>query len=70
MYIKIKIIPDSKNEKIEKIKDDSFRVWVKVPALNNCANSRLLEIIREKYPNQSVRIVNGHHSPSKIVSIG
>lgn len=70
MYLKIKVVPDSKKEKIEKTSNDSWHVWVKVPAENNAANTRVLEIIRESFPNQSVRIVNGHHSPSKIVSIG
>jgi len=69
MYLKLKVIPDSKTQRIEKMSDDSWRIWVKVPAENNAANTRVLELIREAYPNQSVRIVSGHHSPSKIVSI-
>lgn len=70
MYLKIKVVVDSKLEKVEKTSDDSWRIWVKVPAENNVANSRVLELVREEYPNTSVRIVSGHHSPSKIVSIG
>lgn len=70
MYLKLKVVPNSKIEKIEKSSQDSWRVWVKVPAENNAANTRVLELVREEYPNQSVRIVSGHHSPSKIVSIG
>ena len=70
MYLKIKVIPDSKTEKKEILSEDFWRVWVKVPAENNLANNRILEIVRETYPNQSVRIISGHHSPSKIVSIG
>ncbi|MFA6608340.1 MAG: DUF167 domain-containing protein [Candidatus Paceibacterota bacterium] len=70
MYLKIKVIPDSKKELVEKTSEDSWHVWVKVPAENNAANTRVLSIIRENFPNQSVRIVSGHHSPSKIVSIG
>lgn len=70
MYLKLKVVPDSKQEKVEKIEQDSWRIWVKVPAENNAANTRVLEIVRDTYPNQSVRIVSGHHSPSKIVSIG
>ena len=69
MYLKIKVIPDSKQEKVEKTGDDSLKIWVKVPAENNAANSRVLELVRELYPNQSVKIISGHHSPSKIVSI-
>jgi uncharacterized protein YggU (UPF0235/DUF167 family) len=70
MYIKIKVIPDAKVEKIEQLKDDEFRMWVKLPAENNAANNRVLEIVRGMYPNKSVRIISGHHSPSKIISIG
>lgn len=70
MYLKLKVTPDSKTDSMVKIKDDEYRVTVRVPAENNAANTRVLEMVRELYPNQSVRIVSGHHSPSKIVSIG
>jgi uncharacterized protein (TIGR00251 family) len=69
MYLKIKVIAGAKAEKIEKHKEDEWRVWVKEPAENNHANNRILAIVRDVYPNVSVRIVSGHHSPSKIVSI-
>lgn len=70
MYIKIKVTPDAKVERLERLSEDSWKIWVKVPAENNAANSRVLELVRGEYPNTSVRIVSGHHSPSKIVSIG
>jgi uncharacterized protein (TIGR00251 family) len=69
MYLKIKVVPDSKVEKFEQVQDDEYRIWIKVPAENNAANSRMLMIMREKFPNKSIRIVSGHHSPSKILSI-
>lgn len=69
MYLKLKVIPDAKEEKVEKLSDDSWRIWVRVPAENNSANSRVLELVRQDFPGTSVRIVSGHHSPSKIVSI-
>jgi uncharacterized protein YggU (UPF0235/DUF167 family) len=69
MYLKIKVVPDSRSETIEKKSENEWRICVKVPAENNAANTRVLDIIRQAYPNQSVRIVSGHHSPSKIVSI-
>ena len=69
MYLKVKVIPDSKKERIEKIKDDEYRIWIKDPAENNRANERLLEIMRNNFPNKSIRIVSGHHSPSKILSL-
>lgn len=69
MYLKIKVVPNSKIEKVERIKDNSWRIWVKAPAEYNRANTRVLELVRESFPNQSVRIISGHRSPSKIVSI-
>lgn len=69
MYLKLKVIPDSKQEKIEKVKDDEYRIWVKAPAENNKANMRVLEIMREEFPHRRIRLVSGHTSPSKIVSV-
>ncbi len=69
MYLKIKVFPDSKAERVEKNFDEEWKVWTKKPAERNLANERVLELVREEYPNTQVRIVSGHHSPSKIVSI-
>lgn len=69
MYLKIKVVPDSRVEKVEQLKEDEYRIWVKVPAENNAANSRVLELIRQMFPGTSVRLVSGHHSPSKIFSV-
>lgn len=69
MYLKLKVIPDAKQEKVEQLKDDEYRIWVKAPAENNHANTRVLEIIRGMHPDKKVRLVSGHTSPSKIVSV-
>lgn len=69
MYIKVRIIPNSKKEKIDKVSDDHYNISVKQKAENNMANNRLLEIMHEEYPNSIIRIISGHHSPSKILSI-
>lgn len=69
MYIKIKVIPSSKKEKVEQLKDDEYRMWIQEPAENNLANSRVITICRGLFPNTAIRIISGHHSPSKILSI-
>lgn len=69
MYLKLKVIPDAKQEKMEKLKDDEYRIWVKAPAENNKANTRVLELMREEFPGTRIRLVSGHTSPSKIVSV-
>lgn len=69
MYIKVKMKPGAKKELIEKVSDDHYNVSVKEKAENNRANDRLLEIMRNQFTNSLIRIISGHHSPSKILSI-
>lgn len=69
MYIKVKVISSAKKEKVEQLKEDEYRMWVVEKAENNSANSRVLAIIRSLFPGKSVRLISGHHSPSKIISI-
>ncbi len=69
MYLKLKVIAGAKKEIVEKTSENSWHVWVREEAEMNRANTRVLEIIREAYPNTSVRLISGHHSPSKIVAI-
>jgi len=58
-----------KAEEVKKISDDHYEISVKEPALRNMANERILEIIKNMYPGVLVRIINGHHSPSKLISV-
>lgn len=69
MYIKVRIFPNSKTEKIDKVSEDHYKVSVKQKAENNMANTRLLEIMHTEYPNSIIKIISGHHSPGKILSI-
>lgn len=69
MYIKVKVIVDSKIEKLEKVDEDSFKVWVKAPAERGLANARAREILTEYFKTKGVRLVSGHTSPSKIFDI-
>lgn len=71
MYIKVRVIVNSKKEEIieDPKKKDHFRVYIKQKAERNMANDRILEIFRARFSTQKVKIVNGHHSPSKILSV-
>ncbi len=69
MYIKVKVKPNSKKEDIVRTSDDHYEISVKEKAENNRANSRLLEIMRKEYPESVIRIISGHHSSSKILSV-
>ncbi|OHA16864.1 MAG: hypothetical protein A3C79_00865 [Candidatus Taylorbacteria bacterium RIFCSPHIGHO2_02_FULL_45_28] len=70
MLIKVRVTVGARAEKVVKKTDDLYVVSVKEKAEQNEANKRVLEIFRKLYPRKSVRIVKGHHSPSKIVEVG
>jgi len=71
MYIKVRVYPKSKKEEIKKIGENRFEIKVKEKAERNMANNRVLEIIANEFavPKGKVRIVNGHQSPSKMLSV-
>lgn len=69
MYIKIRVITDARKETFTKVSNDECHISVKEKAERNEANRRVLEIIKEQYLCGRVKLVSGHHHPSKIVSI-
>ncbi len=71
MYIKVNVVAGSKKEKIVKKKENSYVISVKEPAERNLANTRIKEIISTIYEInvKSVRIISGHQSSNKILSI-
>lgn len=69
MYIKLRVITEAKEEKVEELSSDSLRVWVKEKAEQNRANKRVLELVKTYYKATRITLVNGHHNPSKIVSL-
>jgi len=71
VYIKVKVKTNAKKDNIVKKSEDHFDISVKEPAERNLANKKVLELVRTyfKVYNGKVRIVSGHHSPSKIISL-
>lgn len=71
MYIKLRVQAGSKKETFEKVSEDHFVVAVKEKAERNMANGRVVELVARHFgiPLGKVRIINGHHSPSKILSV-
>jgi len=70
MYIHVRAHPKSKNEILEKLKDDHFEIWVKEPAEKNLANKKIIELLKNHFSDsKSVRIISGQHSPSKLFSV-
>jgi len=65
--VQVKVFAGAKKEKINKIKDDYFEVFVREPAQHNLANYRVRELIAYEYevPLGSVQLRTGHQSPKK-----
>ncbi len=71
MYVKVRATAGSKKEKIEKSSKDHFKISVKEKAERNMANTRIREVLAEYFllPIGKIRLISGHHSPSKIFSV-
>lgn len=69
MYIHIRIKTKQKIESITKLSDTKFEVSVKEEAKQNRANTRMIELVKEYFKTNKVKIVSGHHSPSKLLSV-
>lgn len=71
MYVKVKVTPEAKRESITRVSKDHYEIAVKEPAERNMANKRVRELVARhfKVPIGKVRLISGHHSPSKIFSI-
>lgn len=70
MYIRVSVTPKSKKETIIQTDENRFTISVKEPAQNNLANSRVIDMIKEYFPNaRRVRIINGHQSRTKLLDV-
>jgi uncharacterized protein len=71
MYIHVKVTAGAKKESLKQKSEDHFLVSVREPAERNLANTRVMEIValHFKIPESKVRIINGHHSSTKLLSI-
>ena len=70
-YIHVKVTAGSRKEFFGQKNEDHFEISVREKAERNMANSRVIEIVAEHFgvPVNKVRIVNGHHHPSKLLVI-
>ena len=68
MKIKVKVHANSSQEKINKINDKSYEVWIREKPIEGKANAHLTKMLK-KYFNKEVGIVSGLGSKNKIVEI-
>jgi len=71
MYIKVHVVAGAKKEQFVEKSANLFLVSIKEPAERNLANKRVLELVAGHFevPVSRIRIINGHHHPSKLLSV-
>lgn len=69
MYIHIRVLTNQKEESVEKIAENKYKIKVREKAQKNMANTRVLEILNKIYNTNKIRIISGHYLPSKLISI-
>jgi uncharacterized protein YggU (UPF0235/DUF167 family) len=71
MYIKVRVKAGAKKDEIEQVNENTFNVSVKADARQNMANKSVIRVVARylEIEENKVRIINGHQSPSKLISI-
>ena len=71
MLIKVKVSPNSKQEKFIKIAEDNFEVEVKQKPLSGRANKAVMKLLasRLKTPEQKIKLVKGFKLRNKIFKL-
>lgn len=71
MYLRVHVAPGSRREKVSEGKEGTLLISVREPAEGNQANKRVRELValHLMLPLSKVRILSGHHSPTKLLTI-
>ncbi|MCX5702235.1 MAG: DUF167 domain-containing protein [Candidatus Omnitrophica bacterium] len=71
MNISVKVKPNSKENKIEKVKDNAFILRVKQAAKEGRANEAAVKLLSEFFdiPKSRIAIISGHKSKNKIIGL-
>ena len=71
MFIKLKVHPGSKADRVVRKAPDSFELWVKAPAERGLANAAAIRLLAAEINAEPKRIllIKGAQSPAKIVKV-
>lgn len=71
MYIHVRVVAGAKKELFEQVSKDHFDATVREEAERNLANRRVVALVAGHFgvPVGKVRIVHGHHSTAKLLSV-
>jgi uncharacterized protein YggU (UPF0235/DUF167 family) len=71
MFLKLKVHPGARENKLVRKAPDAYEAWVKAPAERGLANDAVLALLAAGLgvPRARLRLVKGATSPSKIVTL-
>lgn len=68
MKIKIKVHANSSNEKIDKLNDLEYEIWIKEKPIDGKANAYLEKFLK-KYFRKDIKMISGFNSRIKFFEI-
>ena len=68
MKIEVKVQPNSGRQKIKKISDSEYKIFLKKPAEDNKANLELNKLLKKTFGPEA-KIIRGFASKRKVVEI-
>ena len=72
MKITLQVKAGAKIEKVEKIDEKNYKLWVKAPAKENKANEAVIKVLAKyfKVPKSEIIILSGAKSKIKLIELG
>ncbi|OHB19611.1 MAG: hypothetical protein A2854_02760 [Parcubacteria group bacterium RIFCSPHIGHO2_01_FULL_56_18] len=69
--VRVKVWPDAGEEYLEESKKGGLEIFVREPPVDNRANKRVCALVAQHYkvPVKNVRIISGHRTRGKILSV-
>ena len=71
MYVKVRVTPSGKKERVAQKGKTEFEMIVKEPAQQNLANRRVQQLLAEAFNTspRSVHLISGHRSGTKLFNV-
>jgi uncharacterized protein (TIGR00251 family) len=71
LRIFVRVKPGAKVDKVEKVDETHYNVWVKSPAKEGKANESVIELLADFFnlPKSRIKIISGHSSRNKVFEV-
>lgn len=71
MFIKLKVHPDSRRDRITRKAADAYEIWTKAPPERGLANASALRLLAVELgvDAKKIMLIKGATSPAKIVKV-